>query len=65
MNEIRKLNHKITIIIVAHRLSTIQMCDKIFLLDKGKIKLSGTYKKLRLKSKIFNKMTKITNFNKI
>jgi ABC-type bacteriocin/lantibiotic exporter with double-glycine peptidase domain len=65
MNEIRKLNHKITIIIVAHRLSTIQMCDKIFLLDKGKIKLSGTYKKLRLKSKIFNKMTKITNYNKI
>lgn len=58
MKEIKKLNHKITIIIIAHRLSTVRRCDKIFLLDKGKIKLSGTFEKLKLKSKIFNTMTK-------
>ena len=35
-----------TIVIVAHRLSTIKNVDKIFFLEDGKITDSGTFKEL-------------------
>ena len=35
-----------TIIIIAHRLSTVEKCDKIFFLEKGKLKNEGTFKEL-------------------
>jgi ABC-type multidrug transport system fused ATPase/permease subunit len=36
----------VTIITIAHRLSTLKKCDKIFLLDKGKVTISGTYEEI-------------------
>ena len=43
---IDELRNKITIIMVAHRLVTLQNCDMIFLLDKGKLISKGTYQEL-------------------
>jgi len=37
MNSIEKLHGKITIIIIAHRLSTLRKCDRIFLINGGKL----------------------------
>ena len=31
---------------IAHRLSTVKQCDKIFYLEKGRIKAQGTFKEL-------------------
>jgi ATP-binding cassette subfamily B protein len=45
-----------TIIIVAHRLSTIIDADTIYLIDKGKITESGTHKQLMKKSKIYESL---------
>lgn len=42
-----------TIIIVAHRLSTIIDADSIFLIDKGKVAEIGTHKELLKKSNIY------------
>ena len=46
-NEIMKLSGKRTLIIVAHRISTIKKCDKIYYINKGKIVNSGSYKELQ------------------
>jgi len=43
---IRSLSHKITIIMIAHRLSTVRECDTIYVMDKGNIVDSGTYSDL-------------------
>jgi ABC-type multidrug transport system fused ATPase/permease subunit len=44
VDEIRYLRGKITIIIIAHRLSTLQYCDSIYVLGDGQIVKSGTPK---------------------
>lgn len=43
MDSIESLNPNITIIIVAHRTSTLQNCNEIIELKDGKIKNKGTY----------------------
>lgn len=45
-NAIKNLEGKYTILIVAHRLSTIIDCDEIFVVDDGKIIDSGSHKEL-------------------
>ncbi|MBR2578572.1 MAG: NHLP bacteriocin export ABC transporter permease/ATPase subunit [Clostridia bacterium] len=40
---------KSTRVVIAHRLSTIKNCDRIIVLDKGKIAESGTYDELMAK----------------
>ncbi len=50
-----------TIIIVAHRLSTIEDADEIFVIDDGKLESQGSSKKLLKNSKIYKKLYKETN----
>lgn len=45
-----------TIIHVAHRLTSIQHCDCIYLLEKGRVLASGTYRELLVKSAEFRRM---------
>jgi ABC-type multidrug transport system fused ATPase/permease subunit len=56
MGAVHNMAHKKTIILVAHRLSTVQACDKIFLLDRGQIKASGTFNELLATSRDFREM---------
>ena len=53
---IDNLNNKITVIMIAHRLNTVRNCDKIFLLDKGRLIAEGNFDDLRKQNNIFNKM---------
>ena len=46
MDGINNLSKNITIIIIAHRLSTVKNCDKIYVLEKGEIKNIGSYEDL-------------------
>lgn len=57
MKAIKNLDKDITIIIIAHRLSTVKSCDNIFLLDKGILKAQGTYEELLLRNKDFQKIS--------
>jgi ABC-type multidrug transport system fused ATPase/permease subunit len=49
MDSILKLNNKFTLIIIAHRLTTLKKCSKIIELEHGKIKRIGSYKKIMSK----------------
>ncbi len=46
MDAVNNINKEVTIILIAHRLSTVKKCDKILILDKGKIKNTGTFEEL-------------------
>ena len=56
MNSIDLIGRGCTVVIIAHRLSTVQRCDYIYEFENGKIKASGNYEKLSLISKSFQEM---------
>ena len=43
MDAINNLGKNITIILIAHRLSTLKNCDKIFVLEDGELKKISTF----------------------
>ena len=53
MDNVAKLK---TVIIVAHRLKTVEHCDMLYLLDKGEIIAQGNYQELLKNSNQFQKM---------
>ena len=59
LDAIRNLTHKKTIIIIAHRLSTVKECDVIYLLEQGRIVAQGTYEELLTSNQQFRKMAKV------
>jgi ABC-type multidrug transport system fused ATPase/permease subunit len=53
---IQTLSHKLTIIMVAHRLSTVKDCDLIYLLEKGRVAFKGNFAELNASSEVFRNM---------
>ena len=49
MEAVDNLRMEITIIIIAHRLSTVKNCNNIFVLEKGELINQGTFGELNLK----------------
>jgi len=62
-NTIDNLVKDHTVIIVAHRLSTIVDADVIHVINNGKLENSGTHKELLKKSKSYNDLYKIESLN--
>lgn len=46
MDAIHNIGRSKTIILIAHRLSTVKVCDMVFLLEGGQLSSSGTYDEL-------------------
>lgn len=46
-----------TRVVIAHRLSTIRHCDRIIVLDKGKIVEEGTFEQLMANKGLFYEMS--------
>ena len=54
----KKNSTKATVIMVAHRLSTVMRCDKIFCLQNGRIVESGTYQELMDFNGVFHELVR-------
>jgi len=61
MEAIHSLGRKKTIILIAHRLSTVKNCDRIFVLEKGEIIGSGNYEDLLKENFKFKEMVSISD----
>ena len=56
MDAVHNLGHAKTIILIAHRLTTVQACDIIFMMEQGRLVAQGTYEELLEKSGKFRAM---------
>lgn len=56
IDAIQTLSHKLTIIMVAHRLSTVKDCDVIYLLEDGRVAFQGDFAELTAGSQVFRRM---------
>ena len=57
-NTINDLSERITTIIIAHRLSTIMRCDRIYVMDNGRIVEQGSHKELMAMNAVYNSLWK-------
>jgi ABC-type multidrug transport system fused ATPase/permease subunit len=57
MDAVHNLGHEITIILIAHRLTTVRECDRIFLLDNGRVAAAGNFRELVDSNEVFRSMT--------
>jgi ABC-type multidrug transport system fused ATPase/permease subunit len=56
LKEIREFKGKKTLIVIAHRLTTLRYCDRIYELENGKIINFGSYKEMILdKDRVYSK----------
>ena len=46
MEAVDKLTHQKTIVFIAHRLSTVRQCDRIYMLSDGKVVGEGRFNDL-------------------
>ena len=56
---ISKLRGQVTVILIAHRLSSIRECDQIFYLEDGEIKAKGNFDEIRKLIPDFNKQAEL------
>ena len=56
LKTIKKLMENRTTLIIAHRLSTVEDSDIIYVLDKGRVENFGSHKELLVKSKLYQKL---------
>lgn len=56
MEMIHSLGRMKTLIVIAHRLSTVRACDVIYLLQEGRLVASGTHDELSISNRYFRTM---------
>lgn len=56
MDAIHDFSGQKTIILIAHRLKTVQKCDTIFMIDRGNVIGQGTFEELLINNENFKKM---------
>lgn len=64
-DSIEKLRGMKTVLIIAHRLSTLKICDEIYILDKGKIVEQGRWDDLVQSGGFFEKMCKMQGISSV
>ncbi len=60
MDAIKTLMHTKTIILIAHRITTVQECDRIWHLERGRVVAEGSYDELVRENERFRAMAKVS-----
>jgi ABC-type bacteriocin/lantibiotic exporter with double-glycine peptidase domain len=63
MNSIEALPGDKTIIMIAHRLSTVRICDRIMVLDRGRLADMGTWEDLIERSDLFRTLVEMARMS--
>ena len=58
---IEELREDKTIILIAHRLSTVKHCDRLILLERGRVVEQGTFEQLAARSEKFKDLIRLAN----
>lgn len=61
IDELVHAERNYTLILIAHRMSTVKTCDSIFLLEDGELIDTGTYHDLLESSVVFSEMKELTS----
>lgn len=60
MKALETLAGQKTILMIAHRLTTVQSCDTIYLMERGRVVASGSYERLLSESPAFRELARKT-----
>jgi ATP-binding cassette subfamily C protein len=60
---IRNIGADTTVIVIAHRLSTVQTADQVHVIDDGKLVASGTFKELRNSVPMIQEYVRLMSFD--
>ncbi len=63
LDAIDGLDRELTILLIAHRLTTVRRCDRIVELEQGAVVATGTYDELLGSSRSFRLMVEATRVN--
>jgi ABC-type multidrug transport system fused ATPase/permease subunit len=58
-NSIKELKGSVTVVLIAHRLSTVRTADKVVFLDKGEIVAEGSFDEVRKKAPDFDRQASL------
>jgi ATP-binding cassette, subfamily B, bacterial PglK len=56
MEAVQRIRADKTIILIAHRLTTVKTCDTIFLMERGRLLAQGSYDELLAGNEVFRRM---------
>jgi len=54
-----EMRRKVTVVLIAHRLNTVQRADQVFLIEKGSLSASGTFPELMKKSQSVKRLVQL------
>ena len=58
--ELRQRETSITLIVIAHRLSTVRDCDQVAFIDHGKLRAIGTFDEVRREAPAFDRQAQLS-----
>ena len=56
MEAVNNLGQDTTVILIAHRLSTVRQCDQIYIMERGEVTAHGTFIELTKTNERFRSM---------
>lgn len=63
-NTIRSLGKEVTVVIIAHRLSTVQTSDRVYVIEGGTVSDEGTFSEVRVRVPMIEKYVRLMGFDR-